>query len=85
MAVDGNRAELRVTPRVSGIHGVEVNVLANFADSNVIDRAAFLTFDVEPTVMETVNNQIRAATSIGAVSLILVILIVLLWRKRSVR
>ena len=85
MAVNGNQAELKVTPRMSGIHGIEVNVLANSADGNVIDRAAFLTFDVEPTMMETAKNQIRAATSIGAVSLILVILIILLWRKRSVR
>jgi hypothetical protein len=83
MAVDGNRAELKVTPRVSGIHGIEVNVLANFADGNVIDRAAFLTFDVEPTVMETANNQIITAIILAA--LILLILIVLLWRKRSVR
>jgi pimeloyl-ACP methyl ester carboxylesterase len=85
MAVNGNQAKLKITPRMSGIHGIEVNVLANFAGGNVIDRAAFLTFDVEPTMMETAKNQIRAATSIGAVSLILVILIVLLWRKRSVR
>jgi pimeloyl-ACP methyl ester carboxylesterase len=83
MAVDGNRAELKVRPRMSGIHGIEVNVLANFADGNVIDRAAFLTFDVEPTVMETANNQIITAIILAA--LILLILIVLLWRKRSVR
>lgn len=61
MSVNGNRAELRVTPNLSGIYGVEVNVLANSVDGNVIDRAAFLTFDVEPTSLETAKNQVIAA------------------------
>jgi pimeloyl-ACP methyl ester carboxylesterase len=68
MTINGNRAEVEVTPRMSGIHGVEVNVLAQTADGHLIDRAAFLTFDAEPTWLETSRNQLAVAAMIlGAV------------------
>lgn len=61
MTTNGHQAELKVTPRLSGIYGIEVNVLANSAEGAVIDRAAFLTFEVQPTWLETAKNQIVAA------------------------
>jgi len=81
MDVNGNRAELEVTPRMSGIYGIEVSVLANSADGGVIDRAAFLTFDVQPTWMETAKNQIVAA---GLVVILFVTLGALTQRRKRV-
>lgn len=81
MSVTGNRAEVIVTPRMSGIYGVEVNVLAQAADGNIIDRAAFLTFDAEPTWLETSRNQIVAVIVIAG----LILGIVALARRRKNR
>jgi pimeloyl-ACP methyl ester carboxylesterase len=81
MTVDGNRAELQVAPRTSGIYGIEVNVLANSVQGNIIDRAAFLTFDVQPTWLETAKNQIRAA--ILVIILFIAVVTLARWRKRS--
>jgi hypothetical protein len=80
MAVDGNRAELKVAPQMPGIYGIEVNVLANSVDGNVIDRAAFLTFDAQPTSLETAKNQIF----VGVLAAVILIGIMALvhWRKR---
>jgi pimeloyl-ACP methyl ester carboxylesterase len=61
MTVNGNQAELRIAPRLSGLYGIEVSVFSNSADGEVIDRAAFLTFDAQPTSTETAKNQILAA------------------------
>jgi len=81
MTVNGNQAELKVSPRMPGIYGVEVNVLANSVEGNVIDRAAFLTFDVQPTWMETAKNQILAAV---LVIILLVLILVLVRRRRRI-
>jgi pimeloyl-ACP methyl ester carboxylesterase len=81
MIVNGNQAELKISPSMSGIYGVEVNVLANSVEGNVIDRAAFLTFEVEPTSMETAKNQITALVLVAA--LFVVILALILLRRRT--
>jgi hypothetical protein len=81
MTVNGNQAELKISPSMSGIYGVEVNVLANSVEGNVIDRAAFLTFEVEPTSMETAKNQITALVLVAA--LFVVILALILLRRRT--
>ena len=78
LAVTGNQTQLKVTPSMSGIYGVEINVLAQDADGNLIDRAAFLTFDAQPTWLETAKNQILAEVLI----VILVVGIVLLASRR---
>jgi hypothetical protein len=82
MRVNGNQAELKIAPRMSGIYGIEVNVLANAADGNVIDRAAFLTFDVQPTATETVKNRLLAATLIVV---LLTVMMVWLRRRKSAK
>jgi hypothetical protein len=61
MVVNANHAELTTRPRKSGIYGIEVNVLSQTGEGNIIDRAAFLTLDVQPTRLETAKNQIIAA------------------------
>jgi pimeloyl-ACP methyl ester carboxylesterase len=81
MTINGDRAEVEVTPRMSGIHGVEVNILAQTADGSIIDRAAFLTFDAELTWLETSRNQIVAVVIIAGV----VLGIVALARRRKNR
>jgi pimeloyl-ACP methyl ester carboxylesterase len=80
MAVDGNQAELKVRPRMSGIHGIEVNVLANSVDGNLIDRAAFLTFETQPSGIETAKNQMIAALLV--VGLLVAIFVLVGWRKK---
>jgi len=79
MPVNGNQAELRFAPRLPGIYGIEVNVLANSADGNIVDRAAFLTFDVQPTVKETAKNQVIAAALVAG---LLAVIAVLVWVRR---
>jgi hypothetical protein len=80
MTVNGNRAELKIRPRMSGIHGIEVNVLANSVDGDIIDRAAFLTFDAQPTSEETAKNQIFSLTLLV---IVLIVIVVLLQRRRK--
>jgi len=81
MVVNGNQAELKTRPRMSGIYGIEVNVLAQTAEGNIIDRAAFLTLDVQPTWLETAKNQILAV--LLGIGLLIVIVTVGRLRKRS--
>jgi hypothetical protein len=61
MAINGNQARIEITPRARGLHGIEVYVLAQTADGNIIDRAAFLTIEAEPTSLETSRNLLLAA------------------------
>lgn len=82
MTVNGNQSQVMVTPRMSGIYGIEVNVLAQTAEGNIIDRAAFLTLDAEPTWLETSRNQIIAVVVVAGVVLGL---IALTRRRRKVR
>jgi hypothetical protein len=83
MVVSANQAELKITPRMSGIYGIEVNTLATSVDGSVIDRAAFLTFEVQPTFMETANNQLIAG-ALGTTSLVVIILMTWFRRRRRV-
>jgi pimeloyl-ACP methyl ester carboxylesterase len=85
MTLKDNQAELKVTPRMSGIYGVEVNVLANAADTSVIDRAAFLTFEVEPTSLETAKNQIFTAVFAAAFFTVILAWITVRRRKRILK
>jgi pimeloyl-ACP methyl ester carboxylesterase len=80
MAVNGNQAELKTGPRMSGIYGIEVNVLAQTGTGNIIDRAAFLTLNVQPTWLETAINQILAML-LGIVLLIVIVTVIRLRRR----
>lgn len=77
--VNGNQLEVKVTPTISGIYGIEVDVMAQTSDGDIIDRAAFLTLDVEPTWLETRRNQIFA----GALVFVLIVGVVMLLRRRT--
>jgi LPXTG-motif cell wall-anchored protein len=65
---------------MSGIYGIEVNVLAQTGAGNIIDRAAFLTLDVQPTWLETAKNQILAVL-LGIVLLIVIATLARLRRR----
>jgi LPXTG-motif cell wall-anchored protein len=65
------------------MYGIEVNVLANSADGNIIDRAAFLTFEAEPTSAETGKNQ-NIAIVLLVVAFLIVSFIILRRRKRTI-
>jgi hypothetical protein len=80
MLLNGNQGVLSVTPRLPGIYGIEVNVLAQNADGGLVDRAAFLTFEAQPTGLETARNQVIAAVSV--IGLIAGIVVLLLLRRR---
>ena len=79
ITINGNQALAQVSPRMSGIYGIEVDVTAQTSNGDLIDRAAFLTFVVEPTWLETGRNQIFA----GVLILVLVIGFVTLIRRRK--
>ena len=78
MNVNGNQVDVKITPQVSGIYGIEVAVTAQTSDGNIVDRAAFLTFETEPSLIETVRNQIL----VGILILVLIVGSVLLINKR---
>ena len=82
MNISGNWAELKFAPRFSGTHGIEVDVLANSVDGNIIDRAAFLTFDAQPTSTETSQNRVIA---IGLVDILLALVFGLIGVRRRRR
>ncbi len=83
MTINGNQAEIKITPHMSGIYGIQVNVTAQDAAGNLIDRAAFLTLDAQPTWIQSTKNQIMAA---GLIIVMLVIMILFVrWRRRVSR
>ncbi len=84
MTRNENQADLTVTPGLTGIYGIEVNVLANSADGNIIDRAAFLTFEVQPTSGAIVNNQIRIVLLVMAL-LFAIIMLARQWKRSRIR
>jgi hypothetical protein len=78
MTLSGNQAQVEIAPEASGIHGVEVYVLAQTADGNIIDRAAFLTFEAQPTQVETTRNLLLA---VGLIVGVVAGMILLIWRR----
>ena len=76
--MNANQLEVKVTPKVSGIYGIEIDVTAQSANGDNIDRAAFLTLDVEPTWLETTGNQILAVILV----IVLIVGIVMLIRRQ---
>ena len=48
LAVQGNSAQLTLTPDQSGLYGVELNVSAQTETGLIIDRAAVAVFEAQP-------------------------------------
>jgi hypothetical protein len=80
MSISGNSAQLGVTPESSGIYGIEVNITAQAADGAQIDRAAFLSFEVQP--LDRQINTTRILVGVGIVILLAGIILFRGVRKR---
>ena len=79
---NGNAATLDITPRMSGIYGIEVDVTAQASDGTPIDRAAFLSFEAQPVAGQIMNVRVLAMAGI----LLIVagaFLALRVWRKRT--
>jgi len=82
MEINGNLAALEITPNISGIYGVEVDVTSHASDGTPIDRAAFLTFEVQPPDRQISTT--RLLVGAGIVLLVVVILLALRMRKKRI-
>jgi len=83
MSLNGNSAALEITPDSSGIYGIEVDVTAQTADGNPIDRAAFLSFEAQPVRREILT--VRIVAGVGTAILLLLLGSLLVWRVRRRR
>ncbi len=83
MSINGNTAAVPVPPNSSGIYGIEVNVTAQASDGTLVDRAAYLSFEVQPVHQQFVRiRTLIVATVIGAVVILAGIFFALRARKR---
>jgi pimeloyl-ACP methyl ester carboxylesterase len=83
MNIEGHEALLTVRPFVSGIYGLEIDVTARSTDGFLIDRAAFLNFEVQPSVLQTRLVQILVICGLALIVVFSVFLVVLLRRRRA--
>ena len=79
---NGNAATLDITPRMSGIYGIEVDVTAQASDGTPIDRAAFLSFEAQPVGGQIMNVRVLAMAGILLI-VAGVFLALRVWRKRT--
>ena len=80
MSYNYNFATLEIVPKSSGIYSIEVDVTAQDLDGTPIDRAAFLSFEVQPS-----NNlfTLVRGLAVGIVFLLVVtIALILIVRRR---
>jgi len=83
MNIEGHEALLTVRPFVNGIYGLEIDVTARSTDGFLIDRAAFLNFEVQPSVLQTRLVQILVICGLALIVVFSVFLVVLLRRRRA--
>jgi hypothetical protein len=83
MVINGNAATLEVVPVASGIYGIEVSVTALAADGMPVDRAAFLSFEVQPQDEQfAITRFLVVSGVIVLVGIIAVIFLALRMRKK---
>ncbi len=80
MKVSEDSATLEIIPKESGIYGIEVDITAEASDGTPIDRAAFLSFEVQPS-----NEQIAKIRWVVGFVVVLIFVIILLNRRRKNR
>lgn len=76
----GDVYSVEYRPQQSGLHSAEIILTGKSADSFSIDRAAYLTFEVQSADAEVLNS--RIITLVLAVLFVLLILLFFLRRKR---
>ncbi len=82
LAPNGDVYSLTYLPKMTGIYGAEVNVTGKTADGLLIDRAAFLTFEVQPRKAEIQDARWSIAL-ITALAILLALVIVIMLRRRK--
>jgi hypothetical protein len=83
MVINGNTATVEVTPNASGIYGIEVGVTALAADGMPVDRAAFLSFEVQPVDEQfAITRFLVVGGVIGVIFVVMGILFALRMRKK---
>lgn len=83
MNIEGGEALLTVRPFLSGIYGLELDVTAQSAGGFVIDRAAFLSFEVQPSILQTRLVQVLVICGLALIVVFSVFLVVLLRRRKA--
>ena len=82
IAVDGNQATLSVTPTQNGIYGIELNVTAQSADGISIDRAAFLSFEVQAADEQFTIIRLLVGVACVAVLASVILMVAMFVRRR---
>jgi hypothetical protein len=83
MAVDENSAILEITPNASGIYGIEIDITAEASDGTPIDRAAFLSFEVQPAMEQIVTARWLVGTGVAFI-LLIILFIRRMWKRRQI-
>jgi pimeloyl-ACP methyl ester carboxylesterase len=80
MSYNFNFATLEIIPKTSGIYGIEVDITAQNLDGRPIDRAAFLSFEVQPA-----DKQITTFRLLAVVVIVIILLgiIFAVWARRK--
>ncbi len=79
LAADGNQYSLIYKPSQKGLYNVELSVTGQASDGTTIDRAASLSFEVNPAVARSkrAGNPWVTAAALGMFTLALLIVVVL--------
>jgi len=80
MAVNENSATLEIIPKENGIYGIEVDITAEVSEGTPIDRAAFLSFEVQPAKEQIIK--FRWVVGSGVALIFVVILLARRFKKR---
>lgn len=84
MSYNSNFATLEITPKTSGIYGIEVDVTAQNLDGTPIDRAAFLSFEVQPVSRQFMLVRRLVISGIVVLLVVSVVLILVVRKRRAV-
>jgi hypothetical protein len=82
MVINASSATLEIAPKSSGIYGIEVNITAQAADGMPIDRAAFLSFEVQSAPEQIARTRLTVGVLLVAFLAIVIVIIALRVRKR---
>jgi hypothetical protein len=84
LKITGDQADTSFRPIQSGLHSIEVVLTGKMDDDLLVDRAAYLVFEVQPGKQEISNNRI---VTISAILVILIALagLIHLYQKRGVK
>jgi len=85
MSYNLNSATLDIIPKTSGIYGIEVDIAAQNLDGTPIDRAAFLSFEVQPMSGQFTLARGLVIAGIVVFMVVSVVIILLVRKRRAVK